>query len=280
MGVVFESVLLGVVVLLAGTLPRNLLFFANLQFQPSVPWAAPLIALYLWLFWRYLRGAGPPPTTAATRRERLRANSIPAKMWLRSLVAGGLGIVALVLGLRVINRLIVLPHQQVPDLVGVTPTTMATLLAVAAPVAGVVEEAAFRGYMQGPIEKRHGLAIAILVTGTMFAVAHLDFTLILWPYYVAVAAIYGIVTHLTNSILPAIVLHTAGNLYSNFTLWLTGRAEWQTSGGPSDLIWTTGLDAHFWIATIAFVVTVATTVCAYAWLANCRAQQSPVDGSA
>lgn len=31
----------------------------------------------------------------------------------------------------------------------------------------------------------------------------------------AVAAIYGTVTYLTNSILPAVVLHTGGNIYSN-----------------------------------------------------------------
>jgi membrane protease YdiL (CAAX protease family) len=71
----------------------------------------------------------------------------------------------------------------------------------------------------------------------MFAVAHLDFTLVLWPYYVAVAAIYGTVTYLTNSILPAVVLHTMGNLYSNTDLWLHGNAEWQASSGPTALIW-------------------------------------------
>jgi hypothetical protein len=62
-----------------------------------------------------------------------------------------------------------------------------------APVAGIIEESAFRGYMQGPIERRYGLLVAILITGTMFAIVHLDFTPILWPYYVAVAAIYGTV---------------------------------------------------------------------------------------
>lgn len=63
-----------------------------------------------------------------------------------------------------------------------------------APVAGIVEEAAFRGYMQAPIERRDGLVVAILITGSMFALAHLDFTWILWPYYVVVAAIYATVT--------------------------------------------------------------------------------------
>ena len=134
--------------------------------------------------------------------------------------------------------------------------------------AGIIEEAAFRGYMQGPIERRYGLLPAILITGTMFAVAHLDFTLILWPYYVAVAAIYGTVTHLTKSILPAVVLHTAGNLYSNLDLWIHGQAEWQAASVSSTLIWKTGADPAFWIASGGFVVVAAATLWAYSRLAR------------
>src|SRR4029077_10994799 len=96
--------------------------------------------------------------------------------------------------------------------------------------AGVVEEASFRGYMQGMIERQFGPVIAILIAGVMFAVAHLDFTPVLLPYYIAVSAIYGMVSYLTNSILPAVVLHTCGNIYSNTDLWVRGRAEWQASG--------------------------------------------------
>jgi hypothetical protein len=43
------------------------------------------------------------------------------------------------------------------------------------------------------------------------------------------------VTHLTDSIVPAIVLHTAGNLYSNVELWLHGRAEWQAGTATGSL---------------------------------------------
>jgi membrane protease YdiL (CAAX protease family) len=122
--------------------------------------------------------------------------------------------------------------------------------------------------MQGPIERRHGLIPAILVTGTMFAVAHLDFTLILWPYYVAVAAIYGTVTHLTKSILPAVVLHTAGNLYSNLDLWIHGQAEWQTASSSSILIWKTGVDLAFWTASGGLAIVAAAMVWAYFGLAR------------
>jgi membrane protease YdiL (CAAX protease family) len=255
-------------VAIAGTVPRNLFFAANLRYYPTVPWAAPVTAVYVWFFWLYLNGSGAPRSTSDERRRSLRARAVSWRGWLWALIAGGLGIIALVLGLRLANRMVVLPQQQLPDALRHIPQmTVLSLLLIAAPVAGVIEEAAFRGYMQGAIERTHGLAPAILVTGTMFAVAHLDFTWILWPYYLAVAAIYGTVTYLTNSTLPAIVLHTAGNLYSNLDLWLHGQAEWQTSSAARTLIWKTGADSSFWACSAGFVIVAALTVVAFVRLA-------------
>ena len=264
----------GMLVMLAGTIPRNVLFAANLRYGAGVPWAVPVTAIYLWGFWRYLGGAGPPDYPRATRRHSLRANRVVGRVWVWALLAGGMGIVWLVLALRVANRLVALPVQQLPDLSSVPSTTVWSLLLMAAPVAGLIEEAAFRGYMQGPLERRLGLAVAILITGTMFAVAHLDFTLVLWPYYVAVAAIYGVVTALTNSVWPAVVLHTAGNLYSNIDLLLHGQAEWQAPGGATQLVWTTGVDEAFvWLAVASIVVAVL-TVWAFTRLANATSEEA------
>jgi len=263
-----RAVVVGMVVMLAGTIPRNFVFAANLRIFPAYPWAVPVTAAYLWLFWRYLQGAGPPGSTSELRRSGLRANRVSGIVWRWALFAGALGIVALVLALRVAVRLVTLPAQNLPNLDYVPKFTLLSLLLMAAPVAGIIEEAAFRGYMQGPIERRSGLILAILITGTMFAVAHLDFTLILWPYYIAVAAIYSTVTYLTNSILPAVVLHTVGNLYSNIDLWLHGQAEWQASQGPPVLIWKTGADTAFWSSSMALLIATAATVWAYTRLAR------------
>ena len=150
MGVVVRAVIIGMLIMIAGTIPRNLIFAANLRYYASVPWAVPLTALYLWFFWRFLKGAGPPESTAEERRASLRANRVPGRMWAWALLAGGLGIIALVFALRVANRLVVLPQQQLPDLAQVPAVTVLSLLLMAAPSAGIVEEAAFRGYMQGP----------------------------------------------------------------------------------------------------------------------------------
>ncbi len=273
---IVEAVAVGMLVVLAGTLPRNALFAANLQVLPHVPWAVPAIAIYLWFLWRYLGGRGGPADTSAYRRAGLRANRVPAVVWAWSLITGGLGIVALVLGLRVANQIVTLPVQQLPDLSGVPTFTVWALLIAAAPVAGLVEEAAFRGYMQGPIERAAGLPAAVLITGTMFAVAHLDFTPILWPYYVAVAALYGYVTFHAGSIWPAVVLHTAGNLYSNTDLLLHGRAEWQAPVAAAGLVWSTGIDRTLVWLLAALVLTGAATAWAGTGLARVAKRGSPV----
>jgi len=264
---IVEAVGIGMLVMLAGTLPRNVLFAANLQVLPRVPWAVPAMAVYLWFFWRYLAGAGAPADTQAYRRAGLRANHVRGIVWFWSLVTGVIGIVALVLGLRLANQLVGLPVQQLPDLSGVPRETVWALLLAGAPIAGLVEEASFRGYMQGPIEKQAGLPTAILITGTMFAVAHLDFTPILWPYYVAVAALYGVITYFANSTWPAVVLHTSGNLYSNVDLLLHGRAEWQAPASAAGLVWSRGADRSFLWLLAALLISSAATAWACARLA-------------
>src|SRR6476646_8188112 len=110
MAVIVQAVVVGMLVMLAGTLPRNLLFLANLRYYANVPWAVPVTALYLWAFWRYLSGSGPPASTAAERRAGLRAHGVQGRVWAWALAAGGLAIVALVVALRLANRLVVLPQ--------------------------------------------------------------------------------------------------------------------------------------------------------------------------
>ena len=151
------------------------------------------------------------------------------------------------------------------------------LLLASAFFAGVIEEAAFRGYMQKPLEERYGIVWACLVTGTMFAVAHLSFTWVLWPYYVAVQVIYGTVTFATKSILPAMALHTLGNTYSNFDLWLHGRSDWQTGPARTKLVWETGADGALWIATAGLLISGALAVWATKKLAlHARRQSSAI----
>jgi hypothetical protein len=67
---IVRAVMAGLAVLVAGTIlwggVAGYPFLAgwNLRVFPGVPWAVVPMALYLWLYWRHLDGAGWPRTTA------------------------------------------------------------------------------------------------------------------------------------------------------------------------------------------------------------------------
>lgn len=270
--VIVRAVLTGVVVAAAGTIPWAALVSANAKHWSTVPWAVPPAALYLWLFWQYVRGAGWPRSTAEARRTNCRANRLSEDVWRMALFAGVLGLAAVVLLQRVMNRLVALPQQRDADFLSQFPfVTVLLWVLMGSVVAGVVEEVSFRGYMQGPIERRHGPVIAVLVTGGLFGFAHFthpEVTLILMPFYLAIAAVYGALAYLTNSILPSMVLHAGGDVLGAFDLFARGQSEWQASSSPKPLIWQTGADASFWISSVAVLIVGSATVWAYTKLAS------------
>ena len=279
--VVVRAVLTGLVAATAGTTPWAVLVSANSKHWSAIPWAVPPTALYVWLYWRYVRGAGWPRSTAEARRTNSRANPLSEEVWGMALFAGGLGLLAVVLLQIVLNRLVTLPQQRDLDASQFPLVTVVAWVFMSAIVAGVTEEASFRGYMQGPIERRHGPVIAILVTGTLFGFAHFthpEVTLILMPFYLAVAAVYGALAYLTNSIFPSIVLHAGGNVVAAFGLFTQGRSAWQASSTPQPLIWDSGADASFWGSLVAALMVAAAAVWAYAGLARVTRNASPAGG--
>ena len=185
---------------------------ANSKYWPAVPWAVPRRS-HIGSFGD-MDGAKPLDRSEA-RRTSCRANRLSDDVWAAALVAGGLGLVALMLFLNVMNRMVHLPAQATGDLSHVPFVTLLFWLLMGSIVAGVAEESAFRGYMQGPIERRHGPVIAILLTGSLFGFAHFthpEVTLVLMPYYLGAAAVYGALAYITISILPSLVLHAGGNV--------------------------------------------------------------------
>ncbi len=277
--VLIRAVITGLLVAAAGTTPWALLVWANTKYWPQVPWAVPPTALYLWFFWKYVRGEGWPRSTSEARRAGCRANNLTGEVLGAALFAGVLGLTALVLFSSLTNRLVRLPSHPPEDLSRFPILTLASLLITSALVAGVAEESAFRGYMQGPIERRHGPLVAILVTGGLFGFAHFthpEVGLILLPYYVAVAAVYGTLAYLTNSILPSLILHAGGNVLGSLQEFAGGRTEWQSSRTPDPLIWQSGTDASFWLSCLGTAVAVTAALFAYRSLARiARDSQTP-----
>jgi membrane protease YdiL (CAAX protease family) len=268
MGTTLTAIGIGVLVLLAGNMPFNVLRAWNHQLGTAVPWAIVPTALYLWAYWRYIGGRWGAGASAALRRQNLRANKLSLRLWGASLAAGLIGFASLVALLVLAARLVPLPAASPivtpPDMPVVTALS---LLVMASLVAGVTEEAAFRGYMQGPIERRYGLAFAILVSGTLFGLLHFPThpADVLWmlPYYVAVSAVYGGLTWAANSILPALVLHAGGDIVVLTRWWLTGRPEWQIGPTLPPLVWDGGVDLQFVSTAMVSAVLVAVTAIAY-----------------
>lgn len=262
----------GVVVASAGTVVWARLISANLAHFARVPWAVPIMAAWLAAYWLYfVRGSGWPRGTGATRRGSARANMVSDQVWGTALLAGMLGLVCILLLQGVMSHLVTLPQQRDLDPSQYPLPTVFAWVVMSALVAGVVEETAFRGYLQRPIERRYGPATAIAITGIVFAFAHFshpEVGLSLLPYYMAVAAVYGMLAYLTDSTLPSMVLHTGGNLLSAFDLFTRGRSEWNVDTAPRALVWQRGVDASFVANVAAFLVVGALTILAYVSLAR------------
>jgi membrane protease YdiL (CAAX protease family) len=259
------AVALGVVVLLSGNLPwAALLAPLNLRFGTSVPWAVVPMGAYLWIYWRFMAGTLGSPLTADWRRDYARANRVGSTVWPIAMLTGVAGFAALIAFVRVMARLVALPSSTpIVAPPGMPTPSMFTLLVMGSVVAGVTEEVAFRGYMQTPLERQYGLAAAILICGIAFGALHFPNhpgdVMVMLPYYIAVTAVYALITSAANSILPAVVLHVGGDVWSLTRLWVTGAPEWQ-AGSASPQIWTTGVDRDFVVAVLALVALSAATV--------------------
>jgi membrane protease YdiL (CAAX protease family) len=278
---VIRAVVIGFIVLYLGSVPWGGIAgyrgFAgwNLLVVVQLPWAVVPMALYLYLYFRYLGGTGWPRATSEMRRASLRANNLPPLAWLLAIFGGLLGLASTVPLLRIMGRLVELPQEAEPVALptGMPSVTVLVLLIMSSIVAGVIEEAAFRGYMQGPIERRYGPVVAILISGTIFGLAHYNHhpaaTLTMLPYYIWISAVYGGLAYATKSVMPSLVLHASGDVFSMTRQWASGMSEWQLPAAASpSLIWDTGIDQAFIRPLIAFGVFALVMMLVYVVLAR------------
>jgi len=263
--VVVRAIVVGLFVLVGGNFLPQGLIGANFT-SPAVPWSAVLIAGYLWLYWRYVGGRWWPASTSESRRRDLRAAPLSAQLWGWSLVAGISGIAALTTLSYTLARLLPLGLGLPDALLNLPPLTLVTIVVTISVMAGIVEEAAFRGYMQGRIERRHGPVAAILVVSIVFALAHFPTSLAAIPRMclILIASTgYGILAYLTRSILPGVILHAAGDIFSFGLLWLSVRGAAVPSHAP-----TRGLsNPMFWVNGLETIVLAILTVWAFRRLA-------------
>jgi len=191
-------------------------------------------------------------------------------VWGAAILAGIAGLIFIVLFQAVLSRMVRIPAPAAEDISHIPMLTLFFFVAMSALVAGIAEEIGFRGYMQGPIEKTKGPLIAIFVVGLSFGLAHFSHpgaTVAFLPYYIAVAAVYGGLAYLTDSILPSLVLHTVGNFLSSLSL-LASTSQSNVRITSPAFIWDTGTDTGFWTSSLGALLALILTILAYRMLAS------------
>ena len=223
-----KPVVEGLLVLVVGLVPWMLLARLNRTVAPEVPWAALATAIYMTLLLAWLHGRGWPRRTADERRRRLRGWPPIAGPGKRD---GGPGAGAIVLLLAGLYALWIATGRlsSIPDLAAFPTTAYRwSMFLTGGIMSGVVEEAAYRGYMQTGLE-RHDPRNAVLITSLVFAGSHVTqgvgALLILGPGLFAASVLYGLLAQRTGTILPGVAIHVAGDLAYVFFGVLGGDAS-------------------------------------------------------
>lgn len=205
-------ILTGLLIVAAGLVPWSLLAKINVRVRPDLPWAAATTVVYLAVFVAWLSGWGPPRRSAQQRRDRLR-------LWPRSAPdADGVstGAIISLLVLVYVAYVAISRLSPTPDL-SAYPTTAYrwSMFLMGGLTAGVVEEVAFRGYVQTGIE-RFDRENAVWITSLVFVASHITqgigAVLILGPGLFVASMLYGTLARRTGTILPGMVIHVLGDL--------------------------------------------------------------------
>jgi membrane protease YdiL (CAAX protease family) len=237
------------------------LLLTNLRVSPAIPWSVLAMALVLWAAWSLLGGRWGSPRAKAALRKRLRARKLPAPVFAWAVAAGLLWVIALAGLWIVLRRLIAFQTNPLPDFSRCPPWTVLAALLMASISGGLSEEAAFRGYFQGALQ-RAGLGwSAVAVQALVMAPEHASTQGFVWPtigFYLLVDGMLGALAYLTGSIRPGVVVHATG-LYIFFSfIWPN-----DSSRAPVSV---TGLDAWFWGHVLQVIVFAALSLAAFARL--------------
>jgi membrane protease YdiL (CAAX protease family) len=242
------------------------LLAGNLALSPAIPWAVPVMAVLLVLMWAYLGGRFAPRRTSAARRRYLRARPVAAPAFAWALAAGLLSIVALAGLWMVLFQLARLPPRALPNFSRYPLLTAALLLAMASLVNAVAEEASFRGYFQGALERRLSGPAAILLVAVVMAPEHASTQGFVWPtllFYLCADVMLGTLVYLTGSILPGVVVQSLGLLVFFTLVWPGDALRHLVAAGDASL-W-------LWLHVAQTVVFAALAILAFTRLARMTA---------
>jgi len=221
----------------------------------GMPLAAFAEAIFLGLFLWWTSGGGSPRSTEAARTTAFRSGKLSSRQWAWGLVAAFFFATTIHASIVLLFRFVTFPtaaFRQGYD-VSFIPSRLLQWLAVvvSAISAGICEEIGFRGYMQRPIEQRHGAAVAILISSLFFTTLHLTkawATPGMVPIVFGAGILLGLLAWSSQSLIPGMIGHILMDI-GLFAYWWTGIAGDFTAR----TIAVSGLDGLFVIASVVSV---------------------------
>jgi membrane protease YdiL (CAAX protease family) len=257
--VIPRAIVIGIVV---GMTAANV--WPLLLFKLGMPIAVAAEAIFLVTYIWWTGGGGPPRPLKAARADSFRIRVLSGAEWMWGLAAAFFFAVTVHASIVVLFRLVPFPAQAFHagyDFSFVPSMPLRWLAVVtSATSAGICEETGFRGYMQRPIEKRHGAVIAILISALFFMLIHLtkSWSLIgMVPIVFGAGVLLGALAWASRSLVFCMIGHTIMDV-GLFGYWW-GQIAGTFSQRP---IAETGLDRTFLLECAALAVALLLTLVA------------------
>lgn len=257
--VVVRAVLIG---LLVGMIAANVwpLFLLKL----GMPAAAIAELAFLSLYVAWAAGRGPPQKLRETRADYFRMRSLKRVQWFWGVTAAVSFAVTIHAALVLLFRLVPFPASAFHrgyDFSFIGSSSMQWVACIVSALsAGVCEETGFRGYMQRPVEHRHGPIVAILVSSVFFTLLHLtkDWALVgMVPVVFGAGVLLGTLARASGTLVFCILGHWIMDI-GLFAFWWT-----QIAGTFCQRpIFEVGVDLVFITECVAFALALSLTLIA------------------
>jgi membrane protease YdiL (CAAX protease family) len=222
----------------------------------AMPLAAGAEAAFLSLYVWWASGGGAPARFKALRADYFRVRPLSRAEWFWGVVAAVSFAASIHAALVLLFRLVPFPaaafHRGYDlSFIGSRPMQWLACI-VSALSAGVCEETGFRGYMQRPIENRHGPIAAILISSLFFMLIHLtkDWALIgMVPIIFLAGVLLGTLAWASGTLLFCMLGHWIMDI-GLFAYWWTQIAGTFSQRPVGEV----GMDRTFFIECAAFAV--------------------------
>jgi membrane protease YdiL (CAAX protease family) len=229
-------------------------------------------AIFLTLFVWWAGGGSPLRAAQAARAKAFRCIKLPSNQWLWGVIAAFSLAVTVHASIVLLFRFMTFPaaafrHGYDLSFIPSRPLRWVAVV-VSAASAAICEETGFRGFMQQPIEQRHGVSVAVLISSLCFLALHLTKAWALLgmvPIVFGAGVLLGLLAWSAGSLIPCIIGHFVMDM-GLFAYWWSGIAGDFTARPIGE----TGVDRPFVIACCVFATSLVVVLLAISRLREAR----------